>query len=60
MALIDVLYDRVQEAKFEKKDHVEITHAEYGELRHYMTHRNDPPLPDGVGALWGFPAKIVD
>jgi hypothetical protein len=61
LALIDRLYDRVEEAKFDRKDHVEITRDEYEQLREYLlTHKNDPPLPEGEGVIWGFPARIVD
>jgi hypothetical protein len=60
MSLIDRLYDRVEEARFDRKEHVEITRAEYEQLRDYLTFKADAPLPEGQGYVWGFPTRVVD
>ena len=54
--LFGTLYARTQDAKFHRRDHVEVTTSEVEQLRDLMPHKALP----GTDAVFGFPAKIVD
>lgn len=72
--VIPRLYDRMQRAKYDRAEYMEITREEYDYCLAQTTHRDDPPpsdwpewakrwrleLPhDRVGLIFGFPVKVV-